>query len=122
MIREDALQEACGSEIPAWQNQIRKQKEETEAQLKSQSLQSPGSLHVLVVEDNYVNQTVVSKQLRKDGHIVHVANHGEDAIKFIQKSSFWNSEFGGSHFRERLHVVLMDLEMPVRLMLSHYHF
>ena len=61
------------------------------------------------MEDNLVNQKVVSKQLRKAGHVVYVANHGEEALEFIRRSEFWDNETVG----ERLSVVLMDLEMPV---------
>jgi len=56
-----------------------------------------------------VNQKVISKQLRKSGHVVNVANHGEEALEFIRRSEFWDEVNGG----ERLSVVLMDLEMPV---------
>ncbi len=33
--------------------------------------------HILLVEDNLINQKVLSKQLRTAGCVVHVANHGE---------------------------------------------
>lgn len=88
--------------------------------------------HILVVEDNLVNQKVVSKQLRKAGHVVEVANHGKEALAFLRRSEFWyeptspddrpvdneesppnetyeRGEGGG----EKLSVILMDLEMPV---------
>ena len=32
--------------------------------------------HILLVEDNLINQKVLSKQLRTAGCVVHVANHG----------------------------------------------
>ncbi|KAG8623845.1 hypothetical protein KVT40_008821 [Elsinoe batatas] len=54
---------------------------------------------VLIVEDNVVNQAVLSKQLRKLGHEVHVANHGGEALKFIRGSRHWlgdNSDPGGT--------------------------
>ena len=37
-------------------------------------------LHVLVVEDNMVNQRVMSQQLRRAGCVVHVANHGLECL------------------------------------------
>lgn len=61
--------------------------------------------HVLVVEDNLVNQKVLSKQLRGAGCVVSVANHGGEALAFIEKSHFCVD--GG----EALHVVLMDVEV-----------
>lgn len=61
--------------------------------------------HVLVVEDNLVNQKVLSKQLKGAGCIVSVANHGGEALDFLEKSHFCKD--GG----EALNVVLMDLEV-----------
>ncbi|KAH9863716.1 hypothetical protein J1614_009648 [Plenodomus biglobosus] len=56
-------------------------------------------LHVLLVEDNLINQKVLGKQLKKAGLEVEVANHGLEALDTLEKQSF--------------DVVLMDLEMPV---------
>lgn len=53
---------------------------------------------------------MVTKQLRKSGHIVSVANHGEEALDFIRRTKYWD---GLTKEGEILHVVLMDLEMPV---------
>lgn len=102
LVREDALREACAVEISALQNGSTMPNVSVE---EGRSL-SPrltgrgrkgrdgkgvgkGTLHILVVEDNLVNQKVVSKQLRKEGHVVSVANHGEEALAFIRKSEFW---------------------------------
>jgi CheY-like chemotaxis protein len=76
----------------------------------SPSAPSPPPKFVLVVEDNIVNQKVLSKQLRSVGCIVSVANHGGEALAFLQTSRFWK---GREHDGEELSVVLMDLEMPV---------
>lgn len=65
--------------------------------------------HVLVVEDNLVNQKVLSKQLQSAGCIVSVANHGGEALKFLEKSRFWTGNTNGTE----LSIILMDLEMPV---------
>ncbi|KAH6720725.1 putative histidine kinase M3YPp [Leptodontidium sp. MPI-SDFR-AT-0119] len=66
--------------------------------------------HVLVVEDNIVNQKVLSRQLQSAGCIVSVANHGREALAFLEKSRFWKGlEITGVD----LSIVLMDLEMPV---------
>lgn len=64
---------------------------------------------VLLVEDNLVNQKVLSKQLTKVGCVVHVANHGGEALEFLKTSALWKGNAGG----QPLDVVLMDLEMPV---------
>ena len=110
MIREDSLQEACGASAPAWNDTIKKD-QVLEGGTLSPVLLTPQSLHILVVEDNLVNQRVVSKQLQKEGHVVHVANHGGEALDFIRKSIFWHAN--SAYFGERLNVVLLDLEMPV---------
>lgn len=45
-------------------------------------------LHVLLVEDNLINQQVLSKQLRRAGFMVDVANHGQEALEILEKSTF----------------------------------
>lgn len=70
----------------------------------------PGPLHVLVVEDNLINQKVLAVQLRKIGCTVHVANHGGEAIDQIQRSKFSRAHMSDG---TDIDVVLMDLEMPV---------
>jgi len=131
LVREDALREACGVEFPALQNEgtilganlvpgsesgTEGGKKKVEEKIEGKA---NGRLHILIVEDNLVNQKVVSKQLRKEGHIVFVANHGEEALGFIQKSKFWHTVSTGEDITregkegENLSVVLMDLEMPV---------
>jgi len=65
---------------------------------------------ILIVEDNIINQAVLSKQLRKLGHDVHVASHGGEALDFLQKTNAWAANQGSGI---DLGVVLMDIEMPV---------
>ena len=74
---------------------------------KDQSRQS--SIRLLLVEDNLINQKVLGKQLTKAGCVVHVANDGQEALNFLQKSALWKGNSGG----HSLDIVLMDLEMPV---------
>lgn len=63
-------------------------------------------LHVLIVEDNIVNQKVLSKQLVKAGCIVSTADNGIYALEHLVKTDF--------HVADGipLSVILMDLEMP----------
>lgn len=65
---------------------------------------------VLIVEDNLVNQKVLKKQLQNLGYEVLIANHGEECLDHLRKSTFW-----ANHQPDALDltVVLMDLEMPV---------
>lgn len=60
---------------------------------------------VLIVEDNVVNQKVLSKQLQKNGYIVHVANHGKEALEFLQTTRHYRGNEEGID----LTVVLMDV-------------
>ncbi len=62
-------------------------------------------LHVLVVEDNLINQKIMSQQLRRAGCIVHVANHGLECLTFLETTTFCEQT-------THLSVILLDLEMP----------
>ncbi|GAB7351221.1 hypothetical protein MBLNU459_g1657t2 [Dothideomycetes sp. NU459] len=64
-------------------------------------------LHILIVEDNKINQKVMSAQLKRLGCTVHTVDHGLDALTFLSTTSFYRS---GEH---PLSLILMDLEMPV---------
>jgi CheY-like chemotaxis protein len=63
-------------------------------------------LHVLIVEDNLVNQRVLSKQLQKAGCIVYTADNGLLALDHLATTSF------SSPTGTKLSIILMDLEMP----------
>ncbi|ENI02496.1 hypothetical protein COCC4DRAFT_63420 [Bipolaris maydis ATCC 48331] len=66
-------------------------------------------LHVLIVEDNLVNQRVLAKQLRNTGMHVTVANHGGEAIEHLHTTNYCVSDGSG----KPLSLILMDWEMPV---------
>jgi signal transduction histidine kinase/ActR/RegA family two-component response regulator len=57
------------------------------------------SPNILLVEDNVINQKVVTVTLRKKGYEVVVANNGREALDALARSQF--------------DLVLMDLQMPV---------
>lgn len=77
---------------------------------QSQKLVPEDALKILIVEDNLVNQKVLSKQLRNMGCIVHVANHGGECLDRLRESTFWKeNERDGLE----ISVILMDQEMPV---------
>jgi len=67
--------------------------------------------HVLLVEDNIVNQRILQKQLTRAGCIVTVANHGLEALAMLQHTNIWADNPSGKH----LDVVLLDMQMPVRI-------
>jgi PAS domain S-box-containing protein len=56
-------------------------------------------LHILLAEDNVVNQKVAASLLQKQGHAVEVARNGAEALAALT--------------RERFDLILMDLQMPV---------
>jgi len=68
-----------------------------------------GSLKILIVEDNLVNQKVLGRQLHNIGYVVHVANHGGECLERLQESTFWKGNSEGLE----INVILMDQEMPV---------
>lgn len=81
--------------------------------------QEEKKISVLVVEDNLVNQRIIAKQLRKQGCIVNVANHGQEALDFLQTTVFWKHDPEAGTVMPmpgqavELSIILMDLEMPV---------
>jgi CheY-like chemotaxis protein len=77
---------------------------------KMPSGSAPETLKILIVEDNLVNQRVLAKQLRNAGCVVYLANHGGEAIERVKESRFWKGREGDGL---DIHVILMDLEMPV---------
>ena len=60
--------------------------------------ESRRKLHILLAEDNPVNQTVATRLLQKRGHTVKVANNGREALAALE--------------REKFDLVLMDIQMP----------
>lgn len=48
----------------------------------------PQQMHLLLVEDNLINQMVLSKQLRRVGCIVDVANDGREALNMLEENTF----------------------------------
>jgi len=83
---------------------------------KAAQLISPKDLDnisVLLVEDNLINQKVLSKQLKRLGANVTIANHGKEALDVIQNSNFCVKQHTNQTDVVNISVVLMDIEMPV---------
>jgi PAS domain S-box-containing protein len=57
-------------------------------------------LHILIAEDNLINQKILVKQLKQAGHICYVANNGQEACEI--------------HGKTPLDLIFMDIEMPVK--------
>jgi CheY-like chemotaxis protein len=58
-----------------------------------------GPLRILLAEDNAINQTIMTRTLRKVGHSVTVASNGREALASWQDGNF--------------ELVLMDIQMPL---------
>jgi len=56
------------------------------------------AFHILLAEDNLVNQKVAQKLLEKEGYSVAIANNGREAVE----------KYGAEHFD----LILMDVQMP----------
>jgi len=65
------------------------------------------SIKVLITEDNLINQTVLNRQLKKEGCETALASNGLQAIEQIK------SRARRSPPTEQFDVILMDCEMPV---------
>ena len=66
--------------------------------LNTGNYESTGILNILLVEDDPVNQMVLSKMIRTRGHRVDMANNGLEAI--------------AAHEHNRYDVIIMDIQMP----------
>jgi CheY-like chemotaxis protein len=58
-----------------------------------------GPLRILLAEDNSINQTIMTRVLRKLGHSATIAANGREALASWEDGSF--------------ELVLMDIQMPV---------
>ncbi len=55
--------------------------------------------HILLVEDNQINQIIAEELLQSVGYTVDIANNGQEAIHMLQKTKY--------------DMVLMDIQMPI---------
>ncbi len=74
---------------------------ETKVEIKKPQTIEPQSrsLSVLLVEDNLLNQKFASATLRKQGHIIDIAENGKTAIDKFEKNEY--------------DLILMDIQMPI---------
>ncbi len=61
--------------------------------------ESPNKKHLLLVEDNDINQLIAEELLQGFGYSVDIANNGQEALDMLEKKSYA--------------AVLMDIQMPV---------
>ena len=65
-----------------------------------ESFQDFNSIHVLVVEDNRINQKILQSVLERSAIKLTIANHGQEALSFLEKD-------------QTVNIVLMDINMPI---------
>lgn len=99
-----------GSALPDTMRNLLDPKSTTLPRYNQQFVTTNKRFSILVVEDNIVNRLVLKKQLTKLGFVIHEANHGEEALSFLQETRFMH---GKEQSGQDLTLVLMDLEMPV---------
>ncbi|EOQ97416.1 GHKL domain protein [Leptospira wolbachii serovar Codice str. CDC] len=63
------------------------------------------SFHILIAEDNLLNQKFIVKIFQKEKIKVSVASNGQEAIQLLDDSL--------SHLEDRFDIILMDIQMPV---------
>ncbi|RDW73671.1 hypothetical protein BP5796_07113 [Coleophoma crateriformis] len=68
------------------------------------SLEDRSQIHVLVVEDNAVNQTIALKTIRKLGFPVTATWNGQEALSYLRSPS---------PTQPRPSIILMDVQMPI---------
>ncbi|MBD3181476.1 response regulator [Candidatus Poribacteria bacterium] len=73
------------------ENRISKESEKT--------TQNQNKLHILLAEDNVVNQRLAMKILEKQGNNVYLASNGKEALKALENSDF--------------DLIFMDIQMPL---------
>ncbi len=55
--------------------------------------------HILLVEDNPINQLIAEELLKSVGHSVDIANNGQEALQLLTQNTY--------------NLVLMDIQMPI---------
>jgi two-component system sensor histidine kinase/response regulator len=83
------------SDTPGAEKQTHQNRDQTGAQ----RLLPIRGAHLLVVEDNEINQQVARELLEQAGMRVDIANHGQEALKLIESGEYA--------------CVLMDMQMPI---------
>ncbi|KAG6038677.1 hypothetical protein E4U41_003888 [Claviceps citrina] len=98
------------SPLPKRPNSILLSPDSLSTKQAEEKITCPPQYHVLIVEDNLINQKVLNRQLINQGNKTYTANHGQDALDLLAKSRFWKGRASDGF---DISVILMDLEMPI---------
>lgn len=63
-----------------------------------EQIEAPGNLHILLAEDNTINQKVALRMLERLGYTAQVAQNGREVLAALEHQSF--------------DIILMDVQMP----------
>lgn len=74
----------------------------TSASMTATNGENKQALDILLAEDNLINQKLAKKLLEKQGHKVHIANNGLEAVKLFQEQDL----------QQGFDLILMDFQMP----------
>lgn len=113
-VKEPAADEYANSERPKISYQHRTGSHLQSTELNGQGEQAQGKddgaprPHVLLVEDNIINQKILFRKLEGKGFNVTTANNGREAVDAVREAPRLSS--GNKH---ALTICLMDQEMPV---------
>ena len=72
-----------------------------------QTGQKVKKLHVLIVEDNVINQKLLARQLTQAGYLCSVANNGKEALQMLEEKAKTLQKA-----KPKVDIILMDIEMP----------
>ncbi|CAK3811757.1 histidine kinase [Lecanosticta acicola] len=105
-MRERPKKDPASAEIPEG---IKSQDDQAGEEQKTEDPKEEAPrAHVLLVEDNQINQRIVHRKLTSKGFKVTTANNGQEAVDKVQNAPKHSSGAEGA-----FDVILMDQEMPV---------
>jgi len=94
--------------------------EQSQSNGKPTKQRRKSDIHILIVEDNGLNQKILRQQLSKQGYSVAVADNGLDCLSYLRNTKHWRGSISepsstsdpASHL-STISVILMDVEMPL---------
>ncbi|KAF8603037.1 hypothetical protein BDV93DRAFT_607104 [Ceratobasidium sp. AG-I] len=77
----------------------------------SDNISTSQSIHVLITEDNKINQVYNTRQMTRVGFTTVLASNGAEAVNAVIEAE--SSKHQATDVKSRFDVILMDLQMPV---------